>query len=69
MGTPQPSYGPPKLVESRGIEGFPPNNENPKIEPLYLRIWEGNEKEKNHEGFICKNPPPNPIEKCLKTAT
>jgi hypothetical protein len=22
MGTPQPSYGPPKLVESRGIEGF-----------------------------------------------
>jgi hypothetical protein len=24
MGTPQPSYGPPKLVESRGIEGFPP---------------------------------------------
>jgi hypothetical protein len=24
MGTPLSSYGPPKLVESRGIEGFPP---------------------------------------------
>jgi hypothetical protein len=24
MGTPLPSYGPLKLVESRGIEGFPP---------------------------------------------
>jgi hypothetical protein len=24
MGTPLPSYGPPKLVESRGIEGFLP---------------------------------------------
>jgi hypothetical protein len=23
MVTPLPSYGPPKLVESRGIEGFP----------------------------------------------
>jgi hypothetical protein len=24
MGTPLPSYGPQKLIESRGIEGFPP---------------------------------------------
>jgi hypothetical protein len=24
MGTPLPSYGPPKFVESRGVEGFPP---------------------------------------------
>jgi hypothetical protein len=24
MGTPYPSYGPPKLVESRGIEEIPP---------------------------------------------
>jgi hypothetical protein len=24
MGTPYPSYGPPKLVETRGIEGFSP---------------------------------------------
>jgi hypothetical protein len=24
MGTPLPSYGPPNLVESRGIKGFPP---------------------------------------------
>jgi hypothetical protein len=24
MGTPLPSYGPPKLVDSTGIEGFPP---------------------------------------------
>jgi hypothetical protein len=24
MGTPYPSYGPLKLIESRGIEGFPP---------------------------------------------
>jgi hypothetical protein len=24
MGTPVPSYGPPKLIESREIEGFPP---------------------------------------------
>jgi hypothetical protein len=24
MGTPLPSYGPPKLIESRGIAEFPP---------------------------------------------
>jgi hypothetical protein len=35
-------------------------HQNPKIEPLYSPIWEGNQREKNHEGFT---PPPNPQEK------
>jgi hypothetical protein len=26
-------------------------HQNPKIEPLYSRIWEGNHNPKNHEGF------------------
>jgi hypothetical protein len=42
--------------------------ENPKIGPLYSGIWEGNHKKKNHKGFM-HTPPPNPKEKCLKTAT
>jgi hypothetical protein len=28
------------------------DNEKPKIEPLYSQIWEGNRKEKNHEGVM-----------------
>jgi hypothetical protein len=34
---------------------------NPNIEPLNSRIWEGNQREKNHEGFT-HTPPPNPQE-------
>jgi hypothetical protein len=37
----------------------------PKIKPLYSRIWEGNQREKNHEGFT-HTPPPNPQENGLK---
>jgi hypothetical protein len=34
----------------------PYNSENPKIEPLYSRIWEGNHSPKNHEGFPIISP-------------
>jgi hypothetical protein len=27
-------------------------NETPKIEPLFSQIWEENQREKNHEGFM-----------------
>jgi hypothetical protein len=30
--------------------------ENPKNEPLRSRIWEGNQREKNHEGFMHTYP-------------
>jgi hypothetical protein len=30
--------------------------QNPKIEPLCSRIWEGNQREKNHEGFMHTSP-------------
>jgi hypothetical protein len=30
----------------------PKDNKNPKIEPLFSRIWEGSQSEKNHEGFM-----------------
>jgi hypothetical protein len=62
MGTPYPSYGPPKLVETRGIEGFPPikhqtlGQQNPKIEPLFSLIWEGKQREKNHVGLMHTSP-------------
>jgi hypothetical protein len=55
----------------RGIEEIPPrtlSTENPKIEPLCSRIWEGNQKEKNQEGFIHTSPP-NPKETCLEITT
>jgi hypothetical protein len=38
----------------------PKDNENTKIEPHFSRIWVGNQREKNHEGFMHtspKNPP------------
>jgi hypothetical protein len=61
VGTPHEEsiakINPPKLVKSRGIEEIPPRtpltleHRNPKIEPLNSRIWEGNQRQKNHEGF------------------
>jgi hypothetical protein len=30
--------------------------ENPKIKPLFSWIWEGKQREKNHEGFIHTSP-------------
>jgi hypothetical protein len=33
---------------------------NPKIEPLYSRIWEGNHSPKNHEGFPQISPIKSP---------
>jgi hypothetical protein len=66
MGSPQPSYCPPKLAKSRGIEEIPPRtpltleHRNPKIEPLYSRIWEWNQREKNHEGFTHTSPTKSP---------
>jgi hypothetical protein len=47
---------------------FSHSGENPKIEPLCSRIWEGNQRGKNHKGFM-HTPPPNLKEKGLKTAT
>jgi hypothetical protein len=37
--------------KSRQEHFQPKNSRNPKIEPLYSRIWEGNHSPKNHEGF------------------
>jgi hypothetical protein len=56
-----------------GIEEIPPRTHltleliKPKIEPLCSRIWEGNQREKNHEGFK-HTPPPIPKEKSLEIA-
>jgi hypothetical protein len=33
------------------LEDSPKNSENPKMEPLYSLILEGNHSRKNHEGF------------------
>jgi hypothetical protein len=41
----------------------PKDNETAKIEPLFSRIWVGNQKEKNHEGFIHKSPNKSPRER------
>jgi hypothetical protein len=38
----------------------PYDNENPKIEPLFSRIWEGNRKEKNNDGFMHTSPNKSP---------
>jgi hypothetical protein len=35
----------------------PEDNENPKIERLCSRIWEGNQREKNHKGLKDVSPP------------
>jgi hypothetical protein len=34
----------------------PLTNETPKIEPLFSGIWERNQREKNHEGFMHISP-------------
>jgi hypothetical protein len=77
VGTPhghsKANIGPPKLAKMRGIEETPQRTpltrkpRKPKIEPLYSRIWEGNQREKNHEGFK-HTPPLNPKEKGLEIA-
>jgi hypothetical protein len=53
MGTPWPSYGPPKLVESKGIERFLP----PKPSPLSHELgWESKGKEPQRvPAYICPN--------------
>jgi hypothetical protein len=33
----------------------PREEKNPIIEPLCSRIWEGNQRVKNHEGFMTKS--------------
>jgi hypothetical protein len=38
----------------------PRTPKNPKIEPLNSRIWEGNQKQKNHEGFTRISPIKSP---------
>jgi hypothetical protein len=40
----------------------PKDNKNPKIEPLFSRIWEGNQREKNHKGFMHTSPNKSPRE-------
>jgi hypothetical protein len=40
----------------------PYDNENPKIRPLFTQIWEGNQREKNHEGFMHTSPNKSPRE-------
>jgi hypothetical protein len=62
MFTPYPSYGPPKLVESRVIEGFPPRipqtleQQKPQNRAPFLYDLGGESKGKNHEGFIHISP-------------
>jgi hypothetical protein len=52
MGTPLPSYGPLKLVESRGIEGLPPRTpqilgqRKPQNQALFLTDFERESKGK-----------------------
>jgi hypothetical protein len=36
------------------------STENPKIKPLNPRIWEGNQRQKNHEGFTRISPIKSP---------
>jgi hypothetical protein len=68
MGTPLPSYGPQKLIESRGIEGFPPRTpqtlgqRKPQNRDLCSRIWEENQRENNHEGYKHTSPKKSPRE-------
>jgi hypothetical protein len=65
MGSPQPSYCPPKLSKLRGIEEIRQRtpltleHKTPKIEPLYSRIWEGNQSERTIKGshiYSAANP-------------
>jgi hypothetical protein len=42
-------------------------SENPKIEPLSSRIWEGNQRKKTMKGS-CIHPPTNPQENGLETS-
>jgi hypothetical protein len=44
----------------------PRTQNNPKIEPLYSRIWEGNHSPKNHEGFSQISPIKSPTERSRK---
>jgi hypothetical protein len=62
MGTPLLRFGPPKLDRMRGIKEILPRmpqtleRRNLKIEPVCSWIWEGNQREKNHEGFMHTSP-------------
>jgi hypothetical protein len=57
-----------KTRQSRGIEEIPPRTPltiehcNPKIEPLYSRIWEGIKGKRTTKGSHI-HPPPNSQEK------
>jgi hypothetical protein len=66
MGTPLPSYGPPKLVESRGIEGFPPRTHKtleqrkpPKSSPFSHGFERGIKRKRTTKGS-CIHPSTNP---------
>jgi hypothetical protein len=72
MRSPLLTLIPPQLVQKGGIKEMPPRTpltlelENPKIEPLYSRIWEGNHSPKNHEGFPQIPPIKSPRERSRK---
>jgi hypothetical protein len=72
MGTPLPSYGPPKLVESRGIKGFPPRTpqtlerRKPQNRAPFLTDLGRESKGKNHKGFMHTTPNKSPREKPRK---
>jgi hypothetical protein len=59
-------FNPTKTCLKKGIEEIPPRTpltielENPKIEPLYSQIWEGNHSPKNHERFPHISPIKSP---------
>jgi hypothetical protein len=65
IGTPHEEsiakFNPSKTCPKRTNQRNPAKNtENPKIEPLYSLIWEGNHSPKNHEGFPQISPVKSP---------
>jgi hypothetical protein len=72
MGTPLPSYDPPKLVESRGIEGFPPRTpqtlgqQKPQNQAHFLTDLGGESKRNEPRRVHAYIPPTYPTEKGLE---
>jgi hypothetical protein len=67
-----PSYGPPKLVESKGIEGFPPRTpqnpratRTPKSSPFSQGFGRGIKGKRITKGS-CIHPPTNAQENVLE---
>jgi hypothetical protein len=72
MGTPLPSYGPPNLVKSRGIEGFPPRTpqtlrqRKPQNRAPFLSDLGGESKGKEPQRVHAYTPNKSPRERPRK---